>query len=414
MGIICGNKNDVFIPKSILNISKSICRIDTSAKSSTGFLIKFLRKNIDFFCLMMNEGVINKQMVEQNQNIVFYYDNENKRKEITLNINERYIKNLRELDIDGTIIEILPTDKISSNYFLLPDKENYNLSDLIYEEITIIQYLSGRLSYSKCLIDKIHNNEFSYFASLTHSYAGIPIILSQNKKVIGINKSSKSDHNADFIWPLLNHFKEFSEIIINIDEGNYYIGEFENDLPNGKGILYNNGNIKYTGDFMDDKFMGNGKYYYDNGNCYLGNFMNSMKVGKGKIFNKQGNLLYEGDFVSGKPEGKGKYIFENGDYYIGDFKNGTSYVKGILYYSNGNIKYEGEFIGDQFGGNGKYIWENGNYYLGKFKDNLRNGKGVLYNKDGTIRYEGNFINGNFTGNIILKMEIIILVNGRMI
>ena len=65
------------------------------------------------------------------------------------------------------------------------------------------------------------------------------------------------------------------------ENGNKYIGEFINDLKNGKGILYYNKKNKkskkerYEGDFKDDKREGKGISYYKNDNRYEGYFKDS-------------------------------------------------------------------------------------------------------------------------------------------
>ena len=49
------------------------------------------------------------------------------------------------------------------------------------------------------------------------------------------------------------------------ENGEYYIGQFKNNLRNGKGTeYYSNGKIKYEGDFVNDEYEGNGKYIYEN------------------------------------------------------------------------------------------------------------------------------------------------------
>ena len=49
--------------------------------------------------------------------------------------------------------------------------------------------------------------------------------------------------------------KEMENIYEN---GNIYIGQFKNDLPNGKGTYYYfNGKIKYNGDQINGEFVGN-------------------------------------------------------------------------------------------------------------------------------------------------------------
>ena len=54
---------------SILIPSKSICKIEykigTSINLSSGFLIKFFKGEKDFFCLMTNEHVITKELINQ-------------------------------------------------------------------------------------------------------------------------------------------------------------------------------------------------------------------------------------------------------------------------------------------------------------------------------------------------------------
>ena len=121
MGINCGDSKKESLPESIIKASKSIYKIDTSSKLSSGFLMKFFRRNKEFFCLMMDEQIITKKMIEQKQPINFYYDNGNKKTEITLDNEERYIKDLKEINISATIIEILPEDNIEKNFFLLPN-----------------------------------------------------------------------------------------------------------------------------------------------------------------------------------------------------------------------------------------------------------------------------------------------------
>ena len=45
---------------------------------------------------------------------------------------------------------------------------------------------------------------------------------------------------------------------IELENGEYYIGDLFNNLKHGKGIIYyKNGNIKYEGDFITDKRDGN-------------------------------------------------------------------------------------------------------------------------------------------------------------
>ena len=59
-----------------------------------------------------------KDMIERNEVIKFYYDNEPKLKKISLNKNERLIKIFNDIGINVTVIEIIPSDEINKDYFL--------------------------------------------------------------------------------------------------------------------------------------------------------------------------------------------------------------------------------------------------------------------------------------------------------
>jgi len=97
----------------------------------------------------------------------------------------------------------------------------------------------------------------------------------------------------------------------------------------------------YEGDYINGGRDENGKYIYEDGKYYIGQWKNDLPYGKGIKYYSNGNILYEGDFINGKAEGNGKCIYENDEYYIGQFKNNLFHGKGIEYYSNGNILYDG-------------------------------------------------------------------------
>ena len=125
-------RNDI----SLLQATSSLCKIQNNDKISSGFLIKLFKDKKDFFCLMTNEHVINKDMVKNQESFMLYFDNEKKRKKIKLDKNERYIRDFRDMNIDAIVIEILPEDDISSDFFLLPNVDYLdNKKKLINREI---------------------------------------------------------------------------------------------------------------------------------------------------------------------------------------------------------------------------------------------------------------------------------------
>ena len=105
------------VPISIAKSLKSLCKIVTSNKVASGFLIKFFKGDKNFFCLMTNEHIITKEIIKKKEKINFYYDSENKGKEIYLNDLERFINDFSDNNLDISIIQILPKDDIDKDYF---------------------------------------------------------------------------------------------------------------------------------------------------------------------------------------------------------------------------------------------------------------------------------------------------------
>jgi len=402
------------IDHNLTFVSKSICKIKIETKLKTiigtGFLLNF---NIDqerFYCLISNEHVIKNNIIQNNSNSKIYisYDNEKRHTNIKLGNKKRYIKSFIDIGLDITTTETLDEDNISKDYFLYPEYECWIYNELINNMIYIPQYARGEdLVNARGEIKNINKYEFTHLANTEEGSSGSPIFLENSIDVIGIHKGGnkdKTENYGDFIYPAIDIIendireKRNKGKYINgkyiWEDDKYYIGEFRNNIPNGKGIkYYSNGNILYEGYFINGKFEGNGKYIYDDGRYYIGQYKNGLRNGIGKIYYKNGNIQFEGNFINDEYEGNGKYIWEDGEYYIGQYKNGLRNGKGIYYYSNRKIKYEGDFINGKFEGNGKYIWEDGEYYIGQYKNDLRNGKGIEYYSNGKIKYEGNFING---------------------
>ena len=126
---------------SLVEASKSLCKISTNHEISSGFFIQLFKGDEQFSCLMTCEHAVKREMIEQKQEITILYELEKKMKKIRLNPEERIIKDFKDITIDVTVIEILPKDNIPDYYFVLPlfdHKDNYN--KLIGKDIAIIQY----------------------------------------------------------------------------------------------------------------------------------------------------------------------------------------------------------------------------------------------------------------------------------
>ena len=222
------------LDQSITQTSKSLCKITVSSgKMSSGFLIQLFKGQKEFYCLMTNEHVITKEMINQKIKIDIYYDSQSKFRNIELNPEERLIKEFTDIKMDITVIEIISKDEISKEYFLLPliDYMN-NYNQLINKEISIIQYPRGEMKYSYGIIKSYEPEyEFSHNANTDEGSSGSPIFLKGTTKVLGIHKSGIKTNNikenfGDFIWPIFTYFKNYTDNNIKNKEiknnNNYY------------------------------------------------------------------------------------------------------------------------------------------------------------------------------------------------
>ena len=248
-------------------------------KTYSGFLIKLFKDAEDFFCLLTIGESISKDMIEGKGEITFYYDNESKIKKISLNKEERLIKSFNDMGINSTVIEIIPADEISKDYFLLL-VINYTdeFNELKNEEIFIIHFHKGKLNFSNGKIKEINKYEFTLAINDEINSLGISIFLKGSSKVIGIKQNS---NKANFIGPIFNYFLNYQKNNANRQQDN----------QNGT--------------------------------------------------NKKENYNDETNYKDSKKE-NGIIKNENSDYYKGEEKNGKRQGKGIEYYKNGGIKYDGD------------------------------------------------------------------------
>ena len=246
-------KNTLYpIDTSITEASKSLCKLSTNYKISSGFFIQLFKGEEQFFCLMTCEHAVKREMIEQKQEITILYELEKKMRKIRLNTEERIIKDFKDITIDATVIEILPTDNIPQDYFVLPLFDyNGNYNKMIGQEITIIQYPKGKMYYSYGNILRMEQlekaqYEFAHDASTDNGSSGSPIFLKDTTRVVGIHKSDsedKKENYGDFIWPIFCYFKNFQEKIINAQINKNNLSNESNQAIMIKNVLNNDNNI---------------------------------------------------------------------------------------------------------------------------------------------------------------------------
>ena len=112
------------------------------------------------------------------------------------------------------------------------------------------------------------------------------IILSSFISITSYSQSSlpkcKGDDRANF-------HNCFGEYIFNKSK---YVGEFQNELPNGQGTMNYEDGVKftYTGQFKDGFPDGQGTAIYPNGDKYTGEWKKGLVDGQGTHTTKYGKV----------------------------------------------------------------------------------------------------------------------------
>ena len=176
-----------------------------------------------------------------------------------------------------------------------------NFKDGVLEgDVTIIFQNGSKL---KCRVD---NGKFIGLGTLCD--ADDNVIYGEDKQISSYTYPSK----GKIIW-----------------NGNLYIGDVENGLPNGKGTVFNaKGELLYDGNFKPKDFpqgtnatvkqgaLEKGVLYDANGvKLYEGEFENNKPHGKGKLYTDGGEIIHEGEFENGKLIKCTKTIFKDGSYW---------------------------------------------------------------------------------------------------
>ena len=210
------------------------------------------------------------------------------------------------------------------------------------------------------------------------------------------NNAIKITYNSNY-----NYSNEIQDILKNISSLYKGTVDLYSNKKNGFGIeIFRDGSQK-QGNFYEDSFTGFNKFIDSSGTLYVGNFINNMLNGKGIKYNKDSNHIYEGNFNNFLRDGEG---FENinGTQYNGNFKEDKKCGRGKINFENGDY-FSGEFNENVFDGEGHYKWKNGEEYVGQYKSGKFNGKGKYIWNEKKF-YVGDYINGIKEGNGEITFE----------
>ena len=231
--------------KILDQMNNGICRIFNNNKNGTGFFVKIPYKKYILPVLITNSHVINIDDILNKSIISIYINNDKSLKKIKLDNNRKIYLNEKS---NITIIEIKEEDKLNNkylelddniiNYFKLNENEKlYYLNNIYYNEsIYIFNYVEDNdilVSYGKLLY--FNKNELYCQCNINEKSSGLPILLVNNQKLIGINNntSKKYKYYKDIL--LIYSIKEFSKIRKNLlvitkerdINKNYIIGELD-------------------------------------------------------------------------------------------------------------------------------------------------------------------------------------------
>ena len=190
--------------------SVSICRIHASwffhknEGLATGFFIKIRNEenhNLYQHFLMTCEHVITKEKIEDGrQDIDIYYHLEKAHLSISLDKNERFIKEyITDYNVDITIVE-LKENEIPNQYFLEPDYNMIgNYKQYLKKQIIIHQYPKGReqcFSEGNIIYIDEKKRQLYYDVSTQDGSSGSPVVVKDSMLVIGVHMESNFEENS--------------------------------------------------------------------------------------------------------------------------------------------------------------------------------------------------------------------------
>ena len=439
------------ISKKIIDeASKSICKITFSKMYGTGFFLWTSFNNAKL--LITNYHVINRDIV--NKNIFIKLEIYNKKIFILTLAN--FQNNIQFFEFpDITVIKINFLDNLCQNVIFLEVDMNYinGYNNYLAKDIFTLGYPFGKdLSFSQGIITDITENLFYHNCDTDHGYSGSPIILSSDKRVIGIHRGglpvekinigtflgSIFEKNYKIIYYNNNNFEGNKNKInnkLNLNPKIHSIlprnelmaakiiqNKWRNNLirKNFKQIKYKlllenqvflkdqydicdkAGPLASDGDFNPEGW----KRFYPLQDAFF-NFQKGFVIPFGvKIrhpYDPQRVSVYEGDVnIDNQRHGFGRLTTLQA-VYLGQWRNGEFTGWGRETRRSGKV-YEGKYINGLLQGKGILKNNKGANYVGDFKDSKRHGKGILDTLK--IHYEGEFRDDKLCGNgrVIFKIE----------
>ena len=219
---------------------------------------------------------------------------------------------------------------------------------------------------------------------------------------------------------LAEHYSSFAPNLAS-----YWASGATSSLPDYHYRSYDDG--CYHGELLGGARDGYGFYLWDNGDYYIGEWENGERYGMG--FTRFDRMALYGSLSKGQMEGYGALLIttegcwlsgaEGSTRYVGYFEEGLPNGTGTLYNSSGEVTYYGNFKngiptdpypsersyssyhwvyeelpnGDSWEGEsydgvrhgwGIYRWADGSWWCGTWHEGLREGEGLFVRSDGAM------------------------------
>ena len=161
-------------------------------------------KNEKYYFLITNYHILGQDQVNAKIKITIYYGNKNEN-EKCIELDKRFIKCYNK-PIDITIVEIVESDHIPKDKYLIPDMNYKNGYDFYLKKMTKL-YLAGyprvinsegEKHISSGYITEINSFNFVHTLDTRKGSSGSPICIIDNRNLIGIHCGGDSNKNINY------------------------------------------------------------------------------------------------------------------------------------------------------------------------------------------------------------------------
>jgi SH3-like domain-containing protein len=184
-----------------------------------------------------------------------------------------------------------------------------------------------------------------------------------------------------------------------LPDGRRYVGEFQDGIRTGRGLMTFPDGTKYLGDWQNDKPHGHGTLSSVGKFEYAGEFANGVREGQGTLETVDGKK-YIGQWQNDVPHGQGKILYPDGTVFVGQFENGRRNGQGESTNKDGT-KYIGHWKDDLPNGLGTKIYTDGEKYTGQFRNGLMHGLGTV------VKADGSSYAGQWQNDVLVKKEEVV-------